>query len=79
MDTTFTNIIVKEFKPRTGHWSDWLIENGYVLKRKYWYSPDGQTRYCNLSPQEHHAKWYSQHDENGDYYWCPDCSDMQVG
>jgi len=71
-------ITVKEFQPYTD-WTAWYKEAGYILKRKYWYSPDGQTRFCNLNPIEHSQKKYSQHDENGDFYWCPDCSDMQVG
>ena len=75
-----TEIIVTEFTPRPADaWKVWLQESGYVLKRKYWYSPDGQTRFCNLDPAEHRAKWYSSHTADGDYYWCPDCSDMQTG
>ena len=75
-----SEVIVKEFKPQPADaWSVWLKDSGYILKRKYWYSPDGTTRFCNLEPREHHAKWNSSHTSDGDYYWCPDCSDMQAG
>jgi hypothetical protein len=51
----------------------------YVIKRKYIYRVSDNFKVCNMPAREHHDKWYSQHDQNGDAYWCPDCDDMQVG
>ena len=51
----------------------------FVIKRKYIYDLKTGDRFCNLDSRTHHDKWYSSHDQNGDAYWCPDCSDAQYG
>lgn len=63
---------------KTGY-KKYETDPNYVIKRKYIYRISDNSRFCNMSDLEHMSKWYSQHDEHGDVYWCPNCDAMQVG
>lgn len=83
-----TEVTIREFVPvklnstnprnktRNPHYDN---ASEYSIGPKFIRRKSDNFRICNMPSTEHHEKWYSSHDENGDAYWCPDCDDMQVG
>lgn len=87
-DINLDNVVIEEFKPRsrvttnpknhTGNpWFD--DETQFVYKRKYIYRISDGSRFCNVDERTHRDNWYSKHDQDGDFYWCPNCDDCQAG
>lgn len=86
-DFTHDDLQVTEWTPPTksNNPANKIGIGEYDDETKYTITPDfiirlsDKSRFCNLPDREHRDKWYSKHDSDGDFYWCPDCDDLQAG